>query len=388
MSRLDLDALARDLEKAARDAGEAEVPPEAVVARVGRRRVVRRGSAVAAALAVLVGAGLWLQPAHTGVQVAGVPVAPNAWVVAQEAPLTVDFEDGSSVSLARGARLNVERVGRHRAQLRVDSATATVSVQHHADTEWLVSAGPWAIEVTGTRFNVTLSPEGDFVLEMLEGSVRLRGPTLDGPRVVLAGQRFERKAAVAVPTPAVPVPAVIEAAKEQPPPSTPPSTAQTLPVPPRLVRPEVRLEWRQLARAARFEEAYGALRPDERGGARLSATDLLLLADVLRLSSHADEAIGVLEGARAKFPGTPEAARASFTLGVLAFPSKAAVAHFGEYLREAPEGALAEEALGRQLECHRRLGDDPSARAVAARYLTRYPSGGYVALAKQALEGP
>jgi len=61
-----------------------------------------------------------------------------------------------------------------------------------------------------------------------------------------------------------------------------------------------------------------------------------------------------------------------------------AVTWFETYLREEPGGALAEQALGRLLEIKKR-SDPSSAKAVAARYLERYPKGAYAALAKSLL---
>jgi hypothetical protein len=55
---------------------------------------------------------------------------------------------------------------------------------------------------------------------------------------------------------------------------------------------------------------------------------------------------------------------------------------FEEYLREAPNGALREQALGRSLELVRH-GDPARAHRAAQRYLAEYPGGAYAALAKK-----
>ncbi|MFT3772482.1 MAG: hypothetical protein QM820_44375 [Minicystis sp.] len=57
-----------------------------------------------------------------------------------------------------------------------------------------------------------------------------------------------------------------------------------------------------------------------------------------------------------------------------------AVRWFETYLSEEPGGALAEQALGRILEL--RKGEGDAARAVAERYLARYPNGAHAALAR------
>ncbi|MFO0551891.1 MAG: hypothetical protein U0271_26120 [Polyangiaceae bacterium] len=85
---------------------------------------------------------------------------------------------------------------------------------------------------------------------------------------------------------------------------------------------------------------------------------------------------------RARFPGTHEAARAAFALGVMSFPSAAALALFQAYRTEAPGGALAPEALGRMMEIEHARGNDSAAAALAERYLASYPNGAHQKLAR------
>ncbi len=147
-------------------------------------------------------------------------------------------------------------------------------------------------------------------------------------------------------------------------------------------------DWRRLARDGRFDAAFLVLSPLADLVAHSERDELLLLADVLRLTNHGAEARQALNATRARFPGTPEAARASFSLGVLSFPSAEAIVAFETYLREAPDGVLAEQALSRQLECHQRLGQQVELRASAVRYLARFPDGSSAALAQRVRDAP
>ncbi len=52
-------------------------------------------------------------------------------------------------------------------------------------------------------------------------------------------------------------------------------------------------------------------------------------------------------------------------------------------MREEPNGALVEPALGRLMELERR--NPPAASAVARRYLERFPHGAYAPLARSLL---
>ena len=142
--------------------------------------------------------------------------------------------------------------------------------------------------------------------------------------------------------------------------------------------------WKALAAAGKYREAVEAAeRPGFRGQIdRATASDLLLLADAARFAGRPDRAREALLAARSR-PG-PRGATA-FLLGKIADDqagaSAEAITWFETYLREAPSGALADQALGRILELERRR-DPAAAREIAARYLAKYPGGAYAPLAR------
>jgi outer membrane protein assembly factor BamD (BamD/ComL family) len=56
------------------------------------------------------------------------------------------------------------------------------------------------------------------------------------------------------------------------------------------------------------------------------------------------------------------------------------------YQAKHPDGSLAEEAMALSIEAALAKGD-PSSRALAARYLARYPNGRFKKTAERALSG-
>ena len=89
---------------------------------------------------------------------------------------------------------------------------------------------------------------------------------------------------------------------------------------------------------------------------------------------------------RHRFAGTLRAEEASFLLGRLADGpggrASDALAWYERYLREAPSGAYAAEAMGRMmLVLERQLRTD-QARDVAVAYLRRFPQGVYARAAR------
>lgn len=90
---------------------------------------------------------------------------------------------------------------------------------------------------------------------------------------------------------------------------------------------------------------------------------------------------------RRRFPGTHESARAAFLLGglhldpALAAPATAA-RYYELYLREAPDGSLANEARGRRAEALHAAGDRAAARGAAQDYLLHDPDGAFAPFAR------
>ncbi len=146
-----------------------------------------------------------------------------------------------------------------------------------------------------------------------------------------------------------------------------------VPTPPGPPRPPA-ATWRELARSGDFDRAYAAF---DRVSA--STEDLLMSADVMRLSHHPAEAIEPLQRVVREHADDPRASLAAFTLGrvlldELGRPRDAADA-FADAIRLAPDGPLVEDALAREVEALSRAGEPSAARKLADDYVRRFPDG-------------
>jgi TolA-binding protein len=117
-----------------------------------------------------------------------------------------------------------------------------------------------------------------------------------------------------------------------------------------------------------------------------SSEDLAALADAARYQRRDALARRALLAQRRRFPGSARAAEASFLLGRLddreAGDGGAALSWYDRYLRDAPRGPYAAEALGRKMMVLERQHRDADARAIAADYLRRFPNGNYAHAAR------
>jgi transmembrane sensor len=138
-------------------------------------------------------------------------------------------------------------------------------------------------------------------------------------------------------------------------------------------------EWRSLAHDGDFSKAYEALRGEGPGAVRDEPNELLLQADVARLSGHPDQAIAPLKRLLSRHGSDAQAPLAAFTMGrvlldELKKPREAAGA-FAKVYHLAPGGPLAQDALAREVEAWSRAGESTIARERAQRYVQSYPQG-------------
>jgi ferric-dicitrate binding protein FerR (iron transport regulator) len=332
------------------------------------------------------------------------------WVAAPaDAARRIDFSDGSSVSLEPRSGARVVALGADGARVSLERGTARVAVQRRKGARWQVDVGPYEVSVKGTRFVVGWDPEAQlFTLTLGEGSVLVRGPLLDQGRTIavdetvlvsVAEGRLEilrggdatagDEAASGAATTAAAGTAVERRGPEDEAAGrcTPADVPNRAPAAPRPVE-----NWRDLARAGRYETAIAAA---ERQGAdaivrSATAADLLLLGDAARLSRKYDLADQSYLAIRARHPSSAESVSAAFALGRLAFDHQhlyvKAAKWLDVYLTEGGEGAaLAREALGRLMEAMERAGDPDGAKGAATRYLARYPQGPQAAAARRIL---
>ncbi len=134
--------------------------------------------------------------------------------------------------------------------------------------------------------------------------------------------------------------------------------------------------WKDLAAQGKHADAY----PVTPGPGQVrDAEELLMAADVARLSGHPRQAVPYLERVLTQFRRDSRAPVAAFSLGrilmtSLGSPAKAAL-RFAEVRSLAPSGSLAEDALAREVEAWNLAGQFDRARQRAQEYMRLYPQG-------------
>jgi TolA-binding protein len=326
-------------------------------------------------------------PQHLTFEVAAARGVVNQWVlVPPSESIPVHFSDGTSVLLKPSARGQVAEVTASGARVQLARGHAVVSVVPRADAHWSFDVGPFAIAVHGTRFDTGWDPVNEvFVLDLHDGSVSVSGPTIEGARVVVAGQALKIALAPLSEEDAGTPP------MEAPPPAPPPvaSASSALPeTPPPVRSAEPRPDpWRVLSGQGQYAAALAAATPrfDEICTSGPSP-DVITLADTARLAADLSRAKRAYAAVRSRFPGTSDAGLAAFALGRMASQAGAdaeAAQWFETYLRERPHDRFARETLGRLIEIRDRQGDAVAAKALAGQYLEKYPDGPHAKLARQ-----
>jgi hypothetical protein len=313
---------------------------------------------------------------------------------------TLAFSDGTHIHMMRDARARVVEVGRRGAHVTLEEGRAHVQVVHRPGADWQVEAGSFVIHVHGTSFFVEWNAAAARLnVQMESGVVSVDGPRPGQSVTLRAGQSLsarpgeaptlttaDQALAVRVPSAGgsanegehVPTPAPGPGAAPAPAlePVAPRAPAVASPVAPRP-------RWSD--RLADGEAAAIVAEAQRRGIASVLATssseDLAALADAARFRKQDRLAGRVLMAQRTRFPGTVRAQEASFLLGRLADGpagrDTAALAWYDRYLREAPSGAYADEAMGRMMIVLLRQHRTDEARKLAAGYLRRFPHGSY-----------
>ena len=282
----------------------------------------------------------------------------------------------------------------------LEDGRAHVQVAHRPGADWQIQAGAYVIHVHGTAFVVEWNAaQARLDVQMESGVVSVDGPRAGDTLMLRAGESLsvrsngsrvvtKMQAAVASSGPAIATRAP-DAARATPPAESKPTVEASLPPPRRLpvsVPPAV--PWSERLADG---EAGAILAEAQRrgivsvlGGA--SSEDLAALADAARFRKQDQLARRVLLAQRRRFPGTLRADEASFLLGRLADDSgergSDALAWYERYLRDAPSGAYAAEAMGRMMLALDRQQRTDEARALASSYLRRFPQGAYARAAR------
>jgi transmembrane sensor len=322
--------------------------PQQVLKRRRERALVRGGASLAVALAVA--AGFWVFSPKAGVGARAVAAAP-----VNQAGREFSFADGSRVSLlGTGSRVDVVEQTPARVLTRLGVGSARFDVHHDPSRVFEVECGDVKVRVLGTAFSLTR--EGSLTRVAVErGAVSVEW---QGGRVQLAAGQSGLYPPPGMPTAVASAEPALDVAGDV---------------------GEKAASWRKLAKRGDYANAYQALAPVASNGVRDEPSDLMLAADVARLSRHPAEATRYLSRVADGFPRDKRAPLAAFTLGRvlledLGQPARAADA-FRRAQQLAPSGPMASDALAREVEAARRAGQLERAKQVARRYLELYPEG-------------
>jgi hypothetical protein len=319
-----------------------------------------------------------------------------------QAPAALRFSDASSVVATAGSRLRIEDTTSRGARVLLERGEASVRVVHASSTAWTFAAGPFEVHVTGTRFDLSWDPAHETCeVALREGSVEVRGPGGSGPVVLRAGQRFRGDAQrrtmqvldleAAAPSAALPEPSGAAPAAPVSAPEMSASAASTAPAPESAAHLAARsASWSQDIAQGKFKEI---LRDAETRGiagclASCSAADLRALSDAARYTGDSALAERTLMSLRQRFPGAA-GSEAAFLLGRLHEKRgglSVASSWYDSYLREAPSGAFAAEALAGKLRAVKATQGRRAAEPIAREYLVRFPKGVHVNAAREILE--
>jgi transmembrane sensor len=301
------------------------------------------------------------------------------------------LSDGSMIELGGGARFApLESSGTTFLGV-LQRGSASFDVRPGGPRRWQVECGLATIEVVGTRFSCERG-EGRLRVSVQRGEIVVRGERVaDRARRLAAGESLDvvdapaaLAALMASPTNAPEVGPVADALQ---------TGEASLGDAPLADAPagEARASWRELARHGRPVEAFAALGAPgvRREARRLGVADLLVLADVARLSGHPGEAVAPLQRILSDFAHDPQAPLAAFALGRLELdaldrPRAAAVA-LERALELGVPRSLREDVGARLVEAHARAGDAAAARAAAEDYLREFPTGRHRAEMETAL---
>jgi TolA-binding protein len=293
----------------------------------------------------------------------------------------VQFRDGSQIMLSPDTRLHVSRATRGNVSLTLDAGTVDVDVRQKGTTTWKLHAGPYTVTVHGTVFSVSWKPALQAIdVEVDRGLVNVKGPELTPAGKMLSASESLH----------VGEPDTVLALEDGPPATDGEPVEEEIEQDAGAIgesepKPSVPV-WKKLTRQGKHKEAIALVEADfDKLVKTLNQPDLWDLATSARLARKGSLALLALQSYRTRFPESANAATALFLLGRVEMdldkkPAKAAQ-WFQKYLKDHPDGSLAEDALGRLVTAHSKAGNDAAARKAASTYLQKYPAGTYRDLA-------
>lgn len=327
--------------------------------------------------------------------------AEHGTVKTENQPAWVHFSDESELFAAPRTTLQIDVVGERAALARLVQGSLNVSVRHAEKTDWRFLAGPYEVRVVGTKFDLAWDAfRSRLSLVMHEGQVRVVGAGED--RVLVGGQRLDLerdpaepvtqeddRASVTANTGEAPAPTADASA-----PARSPARGSKPALPARGGATHAHPQsssWSALVAAGRFEEVVQKAQLEGTASvhAKRPPHDLRALAQAASYTGRSELSAKTWLALRNRSRGR-NAEQAAFFLGRTleqqGKPSEA-LHWLRTYLREAPQGVYAAEALGEVLTLVRRMNGTAPAQPIAKEYLERFPKGSYAAAARAVLDG-
>jgi len=316
------------------------------------RRAIATLAAAACALAIF---AVW--PTQSGVTPQPVASHREGRSKAPEAGRHLRFADGSSVELMDArAKVEVEHVEPGRVEVALLDGKTHFTVASQAGRRFVVRVAQTSIQVLGATFTVTREAERVHV-RVVGGSVEVHSG-VDHRRLAADEASWFSLLTAAAPAQGLPDASVPSASESR----TETAHARFL----------EHARKRQYARAMEVIRAKPSVVRD-------NGEELMLAADAARLSGDVGAALPYLKRVTEQHATDSRAPLAAFTLGrILLFelgrPAEARKA-FALTRRLSSQGALAEDALAREVEAAARAGEHDATRALGEEYFRRYPQG-------------
>jgi transmembrane sensor len=272
----------------------------------------------------------------------------------------MQFEDGSQLELLDpSTRVVVDEVVRQRVSVRLLSGRVRVDVVPRKERAFRVECGLISVEVLGTAFELRREGERTHV-SVLRGRVAVHAPEGSVQLVADEAGWFPRNPE--------------EGAR-----SRPQRRAAKLSA--------AEATWQAQAKRGDYTRAY-ELMPSGPDAVADDVESLLLAADAARLSGHPAQAVPFLRQITERHAKDPRASLAAFTLGGVLLNQldrpREADAAYARARSLSLSTTLAQDALARQVEAAKRVGDPTRVRELANEYLRRYPDGRRVQWVREA----
>jgi ferric-dicitrate binding protein FerR (iron transport regulator) len=113
----------------------------------------------------------------------------NDQIAALRIPVQLSFSDGTRVTLGSSTLAHVVSLRQKGAQIALENGSLEADVVHTGVSAWSLSAGPFSVRATGTKFALSWDPDHErFSIRVTQGGVTVAGSIIGAERAVRAGE--------------------------------------------------------------------------------------------------------------------------------------------------------------------------------------------------------